>query len=70
MSQQPLTNEVLAKGLHYIFVCKPGDHQYLFEWLNDYPELPSLEMIDKKVALINIVGKIKSLYMVRLMPFW
>jgi hypothetical protein len=48
MSHHPLINEVLAKDMHYIFFCKPGDHQYLFEWLNDYPELPSLKMTDKK----------------------
>jgi hypothetical protein len=48
MSHQPLIKEVLAKGMHYIFVCKPGDHQYLFEWLNDYPKLPSLEITDKE----------------------
>jgi hypothetical protein len=48
MSHQPLIKEVMAKGMHYIFVCKPGDHKYLFEWLNDFSELPSLEIKDKK----------------------
>jgi hypothetical protein len=48
MSHQPLINEVIAKGMHYIFMCKPGDHKYLFEWLNDFPDLPSLEIKDKK----------------------
>jgi len=48
MSHQPLIKDVLAKGMHYIFVCKPGDHKFLFEWLNDYPELPCLQMTDEK----------------------
>ncbi|MDQ7048352.1 MAG: hypothetical protein Q9M92_01965 [Enterobacterales bacterium] len=36
MSHQPLIEKVLDNNMHYIFVCKPGDHQYLFEWLNDF----------------------------------
>ena len=48
MSNQPLIEKVLDNNMHYIFVCKPGNHQYLFEWLNDFPELPSLEIKDKK----------------------
>ncbi len=48
MSHQPLIKVVIDNGMHYIFVCKPGDHQYLFEWLNDFPELPALEIKDKK----------------------
>ena len=34
--------------MHYILVCKPGDHKYLYEWLDDFPELPSLEIVDDK----------------------
>ncbi|MDQ7048294.1 MAG: hypothetical protein Q9M92_01640 [Enterobacterales bacterium] len=48
MSHQPLIEKVLDNNMHYIFVCKPGDHQYLFEWLNDFPELPCLEIKDTK----------------------
>ncbi|MDQ7050476.1 MAG: hypothetical protein Q9M92_13480 [Enterobacterales bacterium] len=29
MSHQPLIEKVLDNNMHYIFVCKPGDHQYL-----------------------------------------
>jgi len=29
-------------------VAKPGDHKYLFEWVNDFSEVPSFEMIDDK----------------------
>lgn len=48
MSHQPLMETVIKNGMHCLFVCKPGDHKYLFEWLNDYPELPSVETNDQK----------------------
>lgn len=48
MSHQPLIEVVVNNGMHYIFVCKPGDHKYLYEWLNDFPELPTREMKDNK----------------------
>jgi len=48
MSHQPLMKAVLKNGMHCLFVCKPGDHKYLFEWLDDYPELPSLEIKGQK----------------------
>jgi len=35
-------------AMHYFLVAKPGDHKYLFEWLNDFTQLPSLETIDEK----------------------
>jgi hypothetical protein len=38
MSHQPLMETVIENSMHCLFVCKLGDHKYLFEWLNDYPE--------------------------------
>ena len=29
MSHQPMIEEVLEQGMHYLFVAKPGDHTYL-----------------------------------------
>lgn len=48
MSHQPMIETIKDNGMHYLLVAKPGDHKYLFEWLNGFPELPSLEAIDKK----------------------
>ena len=48
MSHQPLMETVLKNDMHCLFVAKPGDHQYLFEWIETFDELPSLELIDKK----------------------
>lgn len=48
MSHQPLIEVIRENNMHYILVCKPGDHQYLSEWLSDFPELPTLEIVDNK----------------------
>ncbi len=48
MSHQPLIETALEQGMHVLFVAKPGDHKYLFEWLNDFPELPTLEQVDER----------------------
>jgi hypothetical protein len=46
MSHQPMIETIKNNGMHYLLVAKPGDHKYLFEWVNDFSELPSLEVID------------------------
>jgi len=48
MSHQPMIEEVLKAGMHYLFVAKPGDHKIMFEWLEGFKELPSHEVIDEK----------------------
>jgi len=48
MSHQPMIETIKDNGMHYLLVAKPGDHTYLFEWLNDFPELASLEVLDDK----------------------
>lgn len=30
---QPMCEAILAQGMHFILVCKPGSHQTLYEWL-------------------------------------
>lgn len=47
-SKQPLIEEILENRMHYLFVAKPTDHTYLFEWLNQYPQLHSIEFRDEK----------------------
>jgi len=48
MSHQPMIETVLTNGMHYLFVAKPGDHKYLFEWMEAFDDVPSLETIDDK----------------------
>lgn len=48
MSHQPIIEAVKEQGMHYLFVAKPGDHAYMFEWLEAYPELPSREVVDSQ----------------------
>jgi hypothetical protein len=48
MSHQPLMETVIENGLHCIFVAKPGDHKYLFQWIEDFKQLPSVEVKDKQ----------------------
>ncbi|MBT7080531.1 MAG: transposase [Chloroflexi bacterium] len=46
MSHQPMIENVIAQGMDYLFVAKPGDHRRLYDWLDSYPQLPSLEEKD------------------------
>jgi len=48
MSHQPMIETFIGEGAHVLFVAKPGDHTYMFEWLEAYSELPSLEIVDEK----------------------
>jgi len=48
MSHQPLMETVIENGMHCLFVAKPGDHKYLFEWVDTFKALPSLEVTDEK----------------------
>ncbi len=36
MSHQPLMETVIENGMHCLFVAKPGDHKYLFEWMGAF----------------------------------
>ena len=48
MSHQPMIDTFLDNNAHILFVAKPGDHKYLFEWLDTYSELSSFETVDEK----------------------
>jgi len=48
MSNQPMIEETIAGGMHYLFVVKPGNHKYLTQWLSTFDSLPSIESIDDK----------------------
>jgi hypothetical protein len=47
MSHQPMIETFINEGVHYLLVAKPGDHKYMFEWLDTYSELPSFEFVDE-----------------------
>jgi hypothetical protein len=47
-SRQPIIEETLAARMHYIYVAKPTSHRYLVEWLNAYPKLNEIEVVDSK----------------------
>jgi hypothetical protein len=47
-SKQPLIEDVLSQKMHYIFVAKPSDHKYLFEWIDAYKQLDEIKFQDEK----------------------
>lgn len=47
-SHQPMIEETLKQGMHYLYVAKPDDHTYLFEWMEAYKTLPSIEVKNEK----------------------
>jgi hypothetical protein len=47
-SKQPIIEDVLAEGKHYIFAAKPSDHKYLFEWIDAYEQLNEIRFQDEK----------------------
>lgn len=48
MSNQPMIEETIAGDMLYLFVAKPGNHQYLVQWLSTFDVLTSTEVIDTK----------------------
>lgn len=47
-SKQPIIEQVLAAGMHYLFAAKPTDHKYMMEWLEAYNGLNQISFEDKK----------------------
>lgn len=47
-SRQPIIEDILEARMHYIFVAKPESHAYLMEWLNAYPKLNEVTIVDQK----------------------
>lgn len=47
-SKQPIIEEVLSHGMHYLFVAKPTDHKYMMEWLGAYNRLHEVVFTDEK----------------------
>jgi hypothetical protein len=51
MSHQSMIKKVLRNNMHVLFIAKPDDHKYMFEWIDAYPELPFVKFQDKKGEL-------------------
>jgi hypothetical protein len=47
-SHQPMIEETLKQGMHYLYVAKPDDHTYMMDWIAAYEELPHYEYKDEK----------------------
>ena len=47
-SKAPMIEEVLRHKMNYLFVAKPGDHQYMMEWIAAYDTLPEVISQDIK----------------------
>jgi hypothetical protein len=47
-SKQPIIEDVLKAGMHYLFAAKPADHKYMMEWLAAYNGLYQINFRDKK----------------------
>lgn len=41
MSHQPMMETVAEHNMHFLFVAKPGDHTYLYEWIEAFKTLPA-----------------------------
>jgi hypothetical protein len=46
-SKQPIIEDILAQRMHYLFVAKPDDHQYMMEWIDAYDDLDRIEFEDE-----------------------
>jgi len=47
-SDGPIIQHARALNMHYLFTCKPGDHNYLMDWLNAYDKWPWQQHTDEK----------------------
>ena len=55
-SRQPICEDVLASGGHFLFVCKPASHKTLYEWLD------SVEVTQRVVALKRGKARVTHTY--------
>jgi hypothetical protein len=48
MSHQPMIETVMDNDMHYLFVAKPGDHKYLYEWIETFDTLAETSFYSDK----------------------
>lgn len=53
-SRQPIIEDILEARMDYIFVAKPESHSYLVQWLNAYPKLNEIVMVDQRNAVRHV----------------
>lgn len=41
-SKTPMIELVQSQGMHFLFVAKPADHQYMMEWIEAFESLPQV----------------------------
>lgn len=47
-SKQPIIEDIISHGKHYLFVAKPSDHIYMMQWLDTKGDLKCIEFEDEK----------------------
>lgn len=60
-SRQPIIEDTVAARMHYIYVAKPTSHSYLMEWLDAYPKLNELEIVDIKKDVRHVYQWMNSI---------
>lgn len=53
-SRQPVIEATVAARMHYIYVAKPTSHKYLMEWLDAYPKLNEIEIVDPEKEVRHV----------------
>jgi len=46
--RQPICTLILAKGLHFILVCKPDSHKTLYQWIEELQAMNAVETLVEK----------------------
>jgi hypothetical protein len=47
-TDSPTITLITSLKMHYLLTCKPGDHKYMFSWLNDFTDWPWTQWQDKQ----------------------
>lgn len=47
-SRQPIIEDVLSLGMHYLFAAKPEDHKVMMRTIGEYQDADEIEFIDEK----------------------
>jgi len=48
-SRQPFCKQAITNGYHFILVCKPASHKFLYEWLNGLEEGVDIQVCSEKL---------------------
>lgn len=45
-SKQPIIEDILSKGMHYLFVAKPDDHEYMMQYIDAIRHFGKVSLIE------------------------